>query len=320
MKQSLEIDEFLKLYQNSLALSFVTDQVGLKREISLSRSAETTFQAVDFFNIIRTSSVVVIGFQEARYIHSMTTEEQTLLFTTLFQGPLSIILISRGNALPQPVLQLCQANNIPVMQSEMDDSDLVDNTRYLLSFALAESVDEHGVYIEVYSIGIFLNGQGGVGKSELALALISRGHRLISDDIIRFSRIEPNTIDGRSPVLLTDFMEVRGLGILNIREMFGANALRKNKTLRLIIKMVQLTSENSHQFDRIGKTASTRKILGVDIPEVTLPVAPGRNLAVIVEAAARNHLLNMKGYNAAEDFIARQRKAIDSNQNQGNLK
>ena len=179
MKQSLEIDEFLKLYQNSLALSFVTGQVGLKRQISLSRSAETTFQAVDYFNIIRTSSVVVIGFQEARYIDSMTTEEQILLFTTLFQGPLSIILISRGNTLPQAVLQLCQADNIPVMQSELDDSDLVDNTRYLLSFALAESLDEHGVYIEVYSIGILLTGQGGVGKSELALALCATRRRLL---------------------------------------------------------------------------------------------------------------------------------------------
>ena len=312
MKQSLQIDEFIKLYKNSLALSFVTGEVGLEREISLSRLAGKTFSAVDYFNIIRASSVIIIGFQEARYIHSMTTDEQTRLFETLFQGPVSIILISRDNALPKPLVKLCETNNIPVMKSELNDSDLLDNTRYLLSFALAESYDEHGVYIEVYSIGVLLTGKSGVGKSELALALISRGHRLISDDITRFSRIEPNIIDGRSPDLLTDFIEVRGLGILNIREMFGANALRKNRTLRLIIKLVQLTHDNSDQFDRIGKTTSTREILGLDIPEVTLPVAPGRNLAVIVEAAARNHLLNMKGYNAAEDFIARQRHAIDS--------
>ncbi len=312
MKQSLQIDEFIKLHKTSLALTFVTAEVGLERKISLSRLTGKTFSAVDYFNIIRTSSVVIIGFQEARYIHSMTTDEQKLLFEILFEGPVSIILVSRGNALPQPLVKLCETKNIPVMKSELNDSDLLDNTRYLLSFALAESRDEHGVYIEVYSIGVFLTGKSGVGKSELALALISRGHRLISDDITRFSRIGPSIIDGRSPDLLSDFIEVRGLGILNIREMFGANAVRKNKTLRLIIKMVQLTHDNSDQFDRIGKTTSTREILGLDIPEVTLPVAPGRNLAVIVEVAARNHLLNMKGYNAAEDFIARQRNAIDS--------
>ena len=112
-------------------------------------------------------------------------------------------------------------------------------------------------------------------------------------------------------------MEVRGLGILNIRAMFGANSLKGNKTLRLIVRMVQLTSENSDQFDRIGKTVNTRQILGLDIPEVTLPVAPGRNLAVIVEAAARNHLLNMNGYNSAEDFIERQRRAIESSDTGG---
>ena len=319
MKQSLKIDEFLNLYQTGLALSFVTRRVGLHREISLSRRAGNTFPAVDYFNVIRTSSVVIVGFQEARYIHSMTPEEQNRLFEILFQGPMCIILLSQGNALPEPILELCQAHDISVMQSEMNDSELLDNSRYLLSFELAENFDEHGVYIEVYSIGVLITGQSGVGKSELALALIARGHRLISDDITRFSRIEPNTIDGRSPDLLTDFMEVRGLGILNIREMFGANALKRNKTLRLIIKLVQLTNDNSDQFDRVGKTVSTRQILGLDIPEVTLPVAPGRNLAVIVEAAARNHLLNMKGYNAAEDFITRQRSAIDANQKRGNL-
>ncbi|MCP4432700.1 MAG: HPr(Ser) kinase/phosphatase [Gammaproteobacteria bacterium] len=319
MKQSLEIEEFIALYQTRLSLSFLTDKVGLQREISLSRLAGDTFLAVDYFNVIRTSSVVIVGFQEARFIHSMTSEQQTLLFKTLFQGPVCIIIISEGNSLPESILQLCQAHSISILQSELNDSDLLDNTRYLLSSALAENCDEHGVYIEVYSVGVFLTGQSGVGKSELALALIARGHRLISDDITRFARIDPDIIDGRSPDLLTDFMEVRGLGILNIRAMFGANALKKNKTLRLIVKMIQLTHDNSNQFDRIGKTVNTRQILGLEIPEVTLPVAPGRNLAVIVEAAARNHLLNMNGYNSAEDFIERQRRAIESTHSRGNL-
>ena len=319
MKQSLEIEKFLALYQSKLALSFLTEKIGLRREISLSRLADDSFLAVDYFNVIRTSSVVIVGFQEARYIRSMTPEEQTLLFKTLFQGPVCIIIISQGNKLPESILLFCEAQGISVLQSELNDSDLLDNTRYLLSYALAENCDKHGVYIEVYSVGIFLTGQSGVGKSELALALIARGHRLISDDITRFSRIGPDIIDGRSPDLLTDFMEVRGLGILNIRSMFGANALKKNKTLSLIVKMIQLTSDNSDQFDRIGKNVNTRQILGLEIPEVTLPVAPGRNLSVIVEAATRNHLLNMNGYNSAEDFIERQRQAIASAQNRRNI-
>lgn len=310
MKQSFEIHEFLKRYQKKLALSFSSAVVGQNREIKLSRQAGDTFQAVDYFNVIRTSSVVIVGYQETRYIRSLEVEQQIQLFKTLFQGPVCTIITSQGNDLPELLLRLCEEHDIAVFHSELNDSDLLDNTRYHLSYALAEHCDEHGVYIEVYSVGVFLTGKSGVGKSELALALIARGHRLISDDVTRFSRIGPEIVDGRSPELLTDFMEVRGLGIVNIRAMFGANSLKKNKTLRLIIKMVQLTQDNSEQFDRIGKSVNTRQILGLDIPEVTLPVAPGRNLAVIVEAAARNHLLNMTGYNAAEDFIDRQRKAI----------
>ncbi len=312
MKQSLEIHEFVKRYQKKLALSFSSAMVGQSREIKLSRQAGDTFQAVDYFNVIRTSSVVVIGYQENRYIQSLTLEQQIQLFKTLFQGPVCTIITSQDNDLPEPLLRLCEAYDTSVLQSELNDSDLLDNTRYHLSYALAEKCNEHGVYIEVYSVGVFLTGKSGVGKSELALALIARGHRLISDDITQFSQISPEIIDGRSPDLLTDFMEVRGLGIVNIRAMFGANSLKRHKTLRLIVNMVQLTRDNSEQFDRIGKTTNTRQILGLEIPEVTLPVAPGRNLAVIVEAAARNHLLNMNGYNAAEDFIERQHKAIEA--------
>lgn len=315
MKTSLGIDEFLKRYQNKLALSSATSAVaGQTREIKLSRQAGNTFEAVDYFNVIRTSSVVVVGCQESLYIQKLEANDQTRLFKTLFKGPVCCIITSSGNDLPEAMLRLCEQNNISVFSSELNDSDLLDNTRYFLSHALAEHSDEHGVYIEVYSVGVFLTGASGVGKSELALALVARGHRLISDDITRFSRLSPDVIDGRSPDLLTDFMEVRGLGIVNIRAMFGANSLKRNKSLRLIIDMVQLTRDNAEQFDRLGNTVNTRKILGLDIPVVTLPVAQGRNLAVIVETAARNHLLNMNGYNAAEDFIDRQHQAITRNQ------
>lgn len=311
MIPSLKINDFLNQYQQKLQLTFASAEVGLQQEIKISRQAGDTFEAVDYFNVIRTSSVVVVGFQEARYIRKLALEEQTRLMKTLFQGPVCTIITSQDNDLPEAMIQMCEDRNIPVFRSALCDSDLLDNTRYYLSQLLAESSDEHGVYIEVYSVGVFLTGDSGVGKSELALALIARGHRLISDDVARFSRLAPDIIDGHSPGLLTDFMEVRGLGIINIRAMFGANSLKRNKALRLIVKMVQLTSENATQFDRVGNTHNTRNILGLDIPEVTLPVAPGRNLAVLVEAAARNHLLVMNGYDAAEDFVRCQNQAIE---------
>ncbi|MFT5218647.1 MAG: HPr kinase/phosphorylase [Planctomycetota bacterium] len=317
MSPQLKIHQFLTQFQHKLQLSFVSREIGLNREIKLSRQTADTFEAADYFNVIRTSSVVVVGYQEAKYIATLSLQEQTNLFEILFHGPVCTLICSKGNPIPEAMVELCAKRDIPVFSSNLNDSELLDNTRYLLSRALAEHTDEHGVYIEVYSLGIFITGKSAVGKSELALALISHGHRLISDDITRFSRFTPDVVEGSSPDILTNFMEVRGLGVVNVRAMFGANALKQSKILRLIVDMVELTNENKTQFDRLGDNISTRSILGLDIPQITLPVAPGRNLAVLVEAAARNHLLNMNGYNAAEDFIERQKKAIELDQNDG---
>lgn len=310
MSPSLKIHQFLNQYQHKLKLNFTSRQVGLNREIHLSRQAADTFDAADYFNVIRTSSIVVVGYQESRYIHKLDTDEQSKLFRTLFRGPVCVIICSQGNLLPESMIELCESREIPVLQSELSDSELLENTRYLIMRALADNTNEHGVYIEVYSLGVFITGKTAVGKSELALSLISRGHRLISDDVTLFTRSTPDVVEGSSPQLLTDFLEVRGLGVVNVRAMFGANALKRSMPLSLIINMVELDRKNSTEFDRLGNNLKTRSILGLDFPEVTLPVAHGRNLAVLVEAAARNHLLHNSGYNAAQDFIARQNQAI----------
>ena len=310
MSPSLTVHEFLNQYQHKLKLNFTSRQIGLNRQIQLSRQTADTFDAADYFNVIRTSSIVVVGYQESRYIHKLDNDEQTSLFKTLFRGPVCVIICSQGNLLPEAMIALCESREIPVLQSALSDSELLDNTRYLLSRALAENVNEHGVYIEVYSLGVFITGKTAVGKSELALSLISRGHRLISDDVTRFTRSTPDLVEGSSPQLLTDFMEVRGLGVVNVRAMFGANSLKRSRPLSLVINMVELDRKNRAEFDRLGNNLKTRNILGLEFPEVTLPVAPGRNLAVLVEAAARNHLLRIGGYDAAEDFITRQNQAI----------
>ena len=313
MRPLLKIREFLNLYQHKLKLDFTSKEVGLDRAIMLSRQAADTFDAADYFNVIRTSSVVLVGYQESRYIQTLNLDDQTRLFRTLFRGPVCVIICSQGNSLPGAMVELCESRDIAVLQSALSDSELLDNTRHLLARSLAESTTEHGVYLEVYSIGVFITGKAAVGKSELALALVSDGHRLISDDITVFSRSAPDLVEGRSPRLLTDFMEVRGLGVVNVRAMFGANALRRDMPLSLIINMVTLDSDNKTEFDRLGNQQTTRSILGLEFPEITLPVAPGRNLAVLVEAAARNHLLQTNGYNAAQDLIARQHQAIAEN-------
>jgi HPr kinase/phosphorylase len=167
--------------------------------------------------------------------------------------------------------------------------------------------------MEVMGIGILLTGPSGVGNSELALELLSRGHRLVADDAPEFRRTAPDAVHGSCPPMLADFIEVRGLGILNVRAMYGNNAVMPHKRLHLIIHLQHLTENgNVSEFDRLDSKQRHRSILGVDIPEVILPVAAGRDLAVIIEAAVRNHVLYLNGYNAAEDFIERQQQYIDN--------
>ena len=313
MQSALTIRDFHQRFQKRLSLAFESGQVGLDQIIQYSTQKDDSYEAVDYLNIIRPSSVVVVGLRESHYLNGLSVSQLHELLDILFAGPVRCLVLSRDSNLNQESISHCNNRNIPVLRSQLSDAALLSNLRYFLNQALAEKTTEHGVYLEVYSIGTFITGESGVGKSELALSLISRGHRLISDDITEFSMISPGVIDGIHPGLSNDFMEVRGLGILNIRAMFGSNALRRNKTLRMIVNMVPFTVENSDRFDRLGQIQRTRSILGTEIPEMTLPVAQGRNLAVLVEAAARNHMLRMSGYNSAEDFIERQRLAIQAN-------
>jgi len=313
MSISLSIREFHQRFQKRLQLSFVSGQVGMESEILSNIAGSGSFETADFLNIIRPTSVVVIGIQESSYLASHSPEYQQVILQQLFRQSVCTLILSQRASLSSSTIKFCTRASIPVFRSELDDTPLLNNLRYFLNQALSETTTMHGVFIEVYSVGTLIVGDSGVGKSELALSLISRGHRLIADDIVQFSRIAPGIVDGIHPGLSNDFIEVRGVGILNIRAMFGSNALRRNKTLRMIVNMIHYTSENSHQFDRLGDTHKNRTVLGTKIPEMTLPVSPGRNLTVLIEAAARNHQQKLSGYNAAEDFIERQRLAILAN-------
>ena len=265
---------------------------------------------IGHLNLIHPNLIQVLGASEVQYLMELREISRQDAVRQLLSHEPDCIIVAEGQPVPEELLQACNLSKIPLLTSPLSSNQITEDLHYYLSNLLAEVITLHGVYLEVMSIGVLLTGDSGVGKSELALELITRGHRLIADDAPEFSRIAPDIINGTCPKALIDFLEVRGLGVLNIRELFGAGALRSNKYLRVIIRLERLEHDRVLKLDRLEGSYSTRKVLGIDIPEITLPVAPGRNLAVLVECAARNHILRMGGYNSSEDFMERQRLLI----------
>ena len=266
---------------------------------------------VGYLNLIHPHQIQVLGSMEIKYIEGLRDITRQDAIKQLFDHNPACIIIADDGAVPTFLKRKCNENSIPLFRSSLSSNKITESLHYHLTTLFADVLTMHGVYMEVHAIGVLITGPSGVGKSEVALELITRGHRLVADDAPQFSRIAPDIIDGTCPTALQDFLEVRGLGIINVRELFGDSAIKTNKYLRLIIRLEPLDKDNLLQIDRLVGSYRTQRVLDLDIPEITLPVAPGRNLAVLLECAARNHMLRMSGYNASEEFSERQKILLE---------
>lgn len=262
-------------------------------------------------NWIHPNRIQVVGPSELAYLRKLESASLEEALRHLFAAEPAAMLLSDGIGADPVLIAAAQRSNTPVLRSPLPDAQLIFELQYFLTNALAEPVTVHGVFMEVMGMGVLLTGEAGIGKSELALELVNRGHRLIADDAPSFARIAPDILNGSCPGLLDGFLEVRGLGILNIRAMFGDSAIKLNKYLRLIVHLERQGRLQLAELDRLAGSNSSRWLLGVEIPQITLPVAPGRSLAILVEAAVRNHQLQRQGYIASEDFLQRQQQQVD---------
>ena len=265
---------------------------------------------IGHLNLIHNNIIQVIGTTECDYLHSLDDDFRNSTLTRLFTNKTVAVILTDDLPVPDILCNFANKYNVPVLSCKAHSNDVVDTARYYLRKLFSNKEIVHGVFIEVLGTGVLITGVSSVGKSELALELISRGHRLIADDAPEFTQIGPDILDGRSPGILQGFMEVRGLGVLNIREMFGDNAIKINKYLRLIIHLERMNESNLSNFSRLTGQSRVERILNVEIPVTLIPVAPGRNLAVIVEAAVRNHILRENGFDASQQLIDLQQKAI----------
>jgi HPr kinase/phosphorylase len=267
---------------------------------------------IGHLNLIHNNIIQVIGKTECDYLNSLDEDFRNSTLTQLFTHKTVAIIISDGLPVPDLLCDYANEYKVPVLSCTAESNDVVDTARYYLHKLFSNKEIIHGVFMEVLGTGVLITGESSVGKSELALELITRGHRLVADDAPEFTQVGPDVLDGRSPSILHGFMEVRGLGVLNIREMYGDNAIKNNKYLRLIIHMEKMNDDNISTFNRLRGITKKRTILEVDTPVTVIPVAPGRNLAVIVEAAVRNHILRHNGHDASQQLIDLQQQVINS--------
>ena len=229
----------------------------------------------------------------------------------LFESHPAAVIVADGVAPPRALVETAGATRTPLFTSPLAAPQVIEKLARYLAKALAETVERHGVFMDVLGLGVLITGESGVGKSELGLELISRGHGLVADDVVKISRIAANALEGRCPRMLKDFIEVRGLGLLNIRTIFGETAVRRKMKLRLIAHLERPQPGVRDPAERLPLDELSEEILGVPVRKVIVPVAAGRNLAVLIEAAVRNEVLKLRGIDSTAEFLARQKLQMD---------
>ncbi|MBQ8295675.1 MAG: HPr(Ser) kinase/phosphatase [Clostridia bacterium] len=297
--QSVMLDKFA----SDLNMEVVYTGRGVVTLSSMSVERPGLQLAGGFFDYFDSKRIIVLGLSEYEYLRTFSSEVRRDKISQLFKhGELPCIILSRDlPALPE-LVDMAKTYACPLFRSAKITTDLMSDLYIYLNRLLAPSVNEHGVLMEVFGVGILLTGKSGVGKSETAMELIKRGHRLIADDSVIIKEIA-NELYGTAPDIIRYFMELRGIGIINVKSMYGSGSVLDEKKIQLIIQLENW--QQGKEYDRIGDEMSSTSYFGIRVPKLTIPVSPGRNLAIIIEVAARNFRLKSMGYDASEELITR---------------
>ena len=304
----LSIQQLYDDNRESLQLGWFAGFPGGERLIS--GDATSAADQVGHLNLIHPGRIQIFGHQEIEYYKRLSAASRAYQSAELVAGEPPAFIIAQGLETPKDILAICDEKNIPLFSTPLPAAQVIDYLRVYLSKKLAQRVTMHGVFMDVLGVGVLITGESGLGKSELGLELISRNHGLVADDAVEFARIAPHMIEGRCPPLLQNLLEVRGLGLLDIRTIFGETAVRRKMRLKLIVHLVRRTTLEEN-YERLP-LAQSEEILGLPIRKVVIPVEAGRNLAVLLEAAVRNTILQLRGIDTLKDFMLRQQKAMES--------
>lgn len=304
---SLSIQRLYASNRDQLQLTWFAGLDGGSKQITATASSAADL--VGHFNMIHPMRVHVLGIREIEYYERLDPVQQAVLVQEISDGNPPALIIARGMDVPANIRNICNNEDIPLFTTPLTAAEVIDFLRVYLAKQFAPSITMHGVFMDVLGVGVLVTGESGLGKSELGLELISRNHGLVADDAVEFSRTAPNIIEGRAPELLQNLMEVRGLGVLDIRAIFGEAAVRRKMPLNLIVHLVR-SNIGEDDIDRFPLDIQTEDVLGLPIRKVTIPIAIGRNIAVLVEAAVRNTIMQLRGFDTMQEFMERQRKAM----------
>ncbi|MGB1110161.1 MAG: HPr(Ser) kinase/phosphatase [Gammaproteobacteria bacterium] len=295
-------DALFKQLESRLELRWISGRDLGKRRINYD-PASVDHPVIGHLSPARRYTITLVGSQEQQYIHDLGAiphpDDESGDSPPLY-------ICCATDTIPTALADYCESIDAVLLHSPCRSQTVWRETLYALDHQLASPLILHGVFMDVMGVGVLIRGQASIGKSEVALELLSRGHRLVADDAPEFRRTEPDTITGTCPPMLSNFIEVRGLGILNARALFGDSALKTRQNLRVIVELVELSEVEFNEFDRLRGSRQMVEILGVPITQITLPVAPGRNLAVLLETAVRNQILLNRGYDSCAEFTRRQ--------------
>ncbi|MGA7948934.1 MAG: HPr(Ser) kinase/phosphatase [Thiobacillaceae bacterium] len=308
---SVSVESVFRDTASHLGLTWVAGHAGGARQLSSETIQQPTLALIGHLNFVHPNRIQVLGCAEMGYLRKLSPDALQEAIKHLFSAEIAAVIISNNEPIPDIMLKAAETSQTPLFSSPQQSPALMAFMSHHLTQALAETVMLHGVYLEVMSLGVLIKGDAAVGKSELALELITRGHRLVADDAVELRHVAPEILEGTCPALLRDFLEVRGLGLLNIRYLFGETAVKVKKNLKLIVELFKPSADEMGKLNRLDMEATRENMVGVEIPVVRIPVAAGRNLAVLVEVAVRNHILKSRGINPMEQFAIRQQAEID---------
>ncbi|HEU4813063.1 MAG TPA: HPr(Ser) kinase/phosphatase [Xanthomonadaceae bacterium] len=313
MDERISAMELFEQLGERLDLRWLAGRHGQGRILESVQTVARRPSLAGYLNTIYPNKVQILGTEELAWLDSLDSRHRWETIEKIIQFRPLALVISKDQPGPADLIEAADESGTPLWASPRRGHELLNHLQYHLARTLAPRITLHGVFMEIYSIGVLITGEAGAGKSELALELVTRGHRLVADDAPEFTQIAPDVLDGTCPEMLQDMLEVRGLGVLNIREMFGDTAVKRNKYLRLVVHLTQPSeSSRTDGLDRITGELGARRVLDLDVPTVNIPVMPGRNLAVLAEAAARTHILRAKGVDPAAAFMARHSHYLQS--------